>query len=280
MSWRIAGGMLATLWVAGITVYLGTTSRPTASEPLQPRLPPQQIVAEHAPEPDDAALVPIPDLTKIDRQLIEPPNLIKPRYCLLVFGLQAETRVWLMLDGDMLYVDCNANGDLTDASKAFHRSELRDFPSTDEDGKPVVYREWSYQVGDIVPADHSSKHTNFAVKGIRSGNEPAKYIVSVRVDGRFEQLSGWMALFATSRQQASVIHFGGPLVARSLRSSSLQLRTDDELHFCVGTPGLGKGSFAYLSYEAVPATIRPVVGINWPTAFATFQDCYSLAERC
>src|SRR5262249_46072878 len=50
-----------------------------------------------------------------------------PRYCLLVFGPKAETRVWLVLDlvsepweadgaKNALYVDRNGNGDLTDPS--------------------------------------------------------------------------------------------------------------------------------------------------------------------
>src|SRR5690242_7531736 len=37
-----------------------------------------------------------------------------PRYCLLVFGPEAATRVWLVVDGKYLYADRNGNGDLTD----------------------------------------------------------------------------------------------------------------------------------------------------------------------
>src|SRR5262249_38818786 len=43
----------------------------------------------------------------------------QPRYCLLVFGPKAEHRVWLVLDGDSLYVDRNGNGDLTEEGKRF-----------------------------------------------------------------------------------------------------------------------------------------------------------------
>src|SRR5690606_1169970 len=44
----------------------------------------------------------------------EPDYRTVPKYCLLVFGPQAETSVWLVEDGNRLFVDQNANGGLTD----------------------------------------------------------------------------------------------------------------------------------------------------------------------
>ena len=37
-----------------------------------------------------------------------------PKYCLLVFGPETKTSVWLIVDGDVMYVDRNGNGDLTE----------------------------------------------------------------------------------------------------------------------------------------------------------------------
>src|SRR5262245_14914174 len=73
------------------------------------------------------------DLTRIDRSLRKEPAYQSktPQYCLLVFGPQAKVRVWLVLDGDALYLDRNGNGDLTDpgerlpARDALHRPEIR-----------------------------------------------------------------------------------------------------------------------------------------------------------
>jgi hypothetical protein len=43
------------------------------------------------------------DLTKIDDTITkEPAYQGTPMYCLLVFGLEAQTRVWLVLDGRVL----------------------------------------------------------------------------------------------------------------------------------------------------------------------------------
>src|SRR5205823_3606456 len=61
---------------------------------------------------------PAAELTRVDRRIVkEPAYQAKPRYCLLVFGPEAKTRVWLVLDGPTLYVDRNGNGDLTDAGE-------------------------------------------------------------------------------------------------------------------------------------------------------------------
>ena len=61
-----------------------------------------------------------PDLAKIDRTIRKEPayQTKSPRYCLLVFGPEAKTRVWLVLDGDLLYVDRDGDGDLTGAGRA------------------------------------------------------------------------------------------------------------------------------------------------------------------
>jgi hypothetical protein len=56
------------------------------------------------------------DLNKIDRTIKKERGYTgKPKYALLVFGPEGKTRVWLVLDGDTLYVDRNAAGDLTEA---------------------------------------------------------------------------------------------------------------------------------------------------------------------
>ena len=56
------------------------------------------------------------DLTKIDRTIAKEPTYQSktPKYGLLVFGPEAKSRVWVVLDGDFLYVDRNCNGDLTE----------------------------------------------------------------------------------------------------------------------------------------------------------------------
>jgi hypothetical protein len=55
------------------------------------------------------------DLAKIARTIAtEPVYKARPQYCLLVFGAEADFRVWLVQDGETLYVDRNGDGDLTE----------------------------------------------------------------------------------------------------------------------------------------------------------------------
>src|SRR6516162_5852375 len=63
-----------------------------------------------------AAALHAADLAKVQRTIGREPKYESdsPRYCLMVFGPEAKERVWLVLDGKSLYVDRNANGDLTD----------------------------------------------------------------------------------------------------------------------------------------------------------------------
>src|SRR5438046_1991794 len=55
------------------------------------------------------------DFATIDRRIDkEPAYQAKPLYGLALLGPEGKDRVWLVLDGEKLYVDRNANGDLTD----------------------------------------------------------------------------------------------------------------------------------------------------------------------
>src|SRR4029077_8172793 len=85
-----------------------------------------------------APLAQATDLTKLERKIAKEPayETKTPKYCLLVFGLDAKTRVWLVQDGDTLYVDRNGNGDLTGDGKRVKVNQ-----STDS------YR--SFEAGDI-----------------------------------------------------------------------------------------------------------------------------------
>ena len=66
------------------------------------------------------------DLATIDRSLRKEPayESKQPQYCLLVFGTEAKTRVWVVLDGDVLYLDRNGNGDLTDPGERIAAREV------------------------------------------------------------------------------------------------------------------------------------------------------------
>ncbi len=56
----------------------------------------------------------------------EPKYDTEPRYALLAFGDKREQRVWMVLDGTTLYVDSNANGDLTEPNERLEPNNPKD----------------------------------------------------------------------------------------------------------------------------------------------------------
>jgi hypothetical protein len=60
----------------------------------------------------------------------------------------------------------------------------------------------------------------------------------------------------------------------------LNLSQDDqELNLCLGTPGLGKHSFAFVGYQAVPSSCHPVVEVAWPRE-GELKERFRLTRRC
>ena len=187
--------------------------------------------------------VPAPagDLTKIDRTIHkEPTYQVQPKYCLLVFGPKAMTRVWLVQDGNILYIDRNGNGDTTEirewiAWKGANHLAAGDIPGPD--GKPgytLSLRKYG-----------SSMRLFFHQDGKQ------RYIVG---DPDADAL-----VFADRPSEAPVAHIGGPLSIElshyGLGAGSLALRVR------VGTAGLGKGAFA----ARVLPDIAPVAEIEFPS---------------
>ncbi len=260
--------------VAGWLTYTGSSSN-ASPRPPRPADKPVLVLEPMDSESDLSPLVSLPDLSKVDRRLIEPAGLVKSRYCLLVFGPQAKSRVWLVVDGETIYVDRNGNGDLREAGEALP-------PSERSDEKQVGgYQQWTYSLGDLTPDGQSEKHAGLKLVRYREDDGPINSVLSVWVGGTTLQYAGWGPLFTDSRETAPIIHFGGPVLPKPLRGSALRLHEEhQEIHFCLGTPGLGDHSFAYVGYETVPAYINPVVEVTWPSEGTGLKERFALTRRC
>jgi hypothetical protein len=209
----------------------------------------------------------VPDLSKVDRTIVkEPSKLSQPRSCLMVFGRRAEVRIWMIKDGERLYVDRNANGDLTEPDESFAPTERRQF-TTMQDGKPAPYRELKYDIGDLTPDHGSHKHTRLEMTQYQTGDASPDVVLSVFVDGSIKEYAGWSPLFYETRERAGIVHFGGPMSVQPIRYRSIsRSAASPELHVRFGTPGLERTTFASLAYEAVPESIHPSAEIEWPRA--------------
>jgi len=177
-------------------------------------------------------------------------------------------------------VDRNATGDITDSTKlkspTSHSESL-----VAEGNKNVPYKTLEYELGDIMPKGSTIKHTRLKVIRYQIGVAPPAYVVSVWVNGTLQQYAGWGSLFSEKRDNASVVHFGAPVEPFLLRIKNLSKAAGEvELSFCLGTPGIGKGSLAYVGYESVPVEIRTELLVSWPSANGLFTETLILPGRC
>jgi hypothetical protein len=144
------------------------------------------------------------DLSKIDRAIRKEPTYQSksPKYCLLVFGPEAAARVWLVLDGDVLYVDRNGNGDLTEDGE---RIGLAKIPSRMES-----YAQLFFDVRNLKPVGEKVDRNYPRMAVVR--DKERGYSVGVELGGGRLQCSFDDRLQWSDRpKDAPILHFDGPL---------------------------------------------------------------------
>jgi hypothetical protein len=214
-----------------------------------------------------------PALARTERHITrEPPYTSAPKYGVLVLGPELKTRVWLVVDGDTLYVDRNGNGDLTNPGERVGGSRIY--------GEPVVVFtdeglvRWSGRAGTL--------------SLMRSLKPDDTYDqVTLSIDGKTYQSAAYhedgALQFAAQPQEAPVIHFDGPLAVTLLMP---EWQRDDptlDVRCWIGTWGVGRGAFAALEHERVPANVHPVAEIEYPNrtrGAPPIRAKYVLKQRC
>jgi hypothetical protein len=183
------------------------------------------------------------DLSKIDRTIAkEPAYRSKPKYCLLVFGLEAKTRVWLVLDGDTLYVDRNGNGDLTEDGE---RMEARKADWGDPGARRIFQH--FFEVSDIAGSDGKTKFGTLRILfwgPARHAVHENKCLIDIG-----EQRAAYVRF--AGRNDAPILHFAGSLTFRLVQPQHFVLGQEPRplnakgsanwLQVQAGTPGLGTG---------------------------------------
>jgi hypothetical protein len=196
------------------------------------------------------------DLSKIDRTLAkEPAYQSKPKYCLLVFGPEAKHRVWIVLDGDTLYVDRNGNGDLTEAGERL------------KEQRPVPRQEFP-AVSLSLPGEKDRQiHLQVTVHHVRFEGEEEEGPhpdVTVRIDGK--EWRTYCEQFTNRPQEAPILHFDGALtfVLSNPQRTFVPGKTTN-LVIYTGLPGLGKFTFSTRSArELVGAGAELTAEIEFP----------------
>ena len=258
-----------------------------------------------------AGAAPAADLSKIDRSISkEPAYAGKPRYCLLAFGHEARHRVWLVQDGATLYVDRDGNGDLTQPGEKV-AARKADGRQTDE--------AFGFDVGELRVGGKTHKGLVVALMPMKTladnanlmamphlaktvRKSPGEMTGSIDLDVESDSLKGGgvggrlsymislfdtqgLLQFGTRPADAPVLHFDGPLQVTFYGGKPTWTGggTDDTV-LCIGTPGVGPGTFAMLKYEGtipegkhpkLAATYRPKDQSRPPV-----KELYELKERC
>jgi hypothetical protein len=188
------------------------------------------------------------DLSKIPRTIArEPAYTGKPQYCLLVFGKDAATRIWLVRDGNTLYVDRKANGDLT-------------APENRVGGAS----EYSASTGPLREKD-GTEHANLSIWNLSGSEDFRMRLGSDRTRMQFVGF-GHMGRpsWGSKPENAPIIHFNGPRTLARYGPLTTLPRLQNEypsrlykLRLMLGTPGLGTGTFASYS-DSCSQNLGPV----------------------
>jgi hypothetical protein len=174
-----------------------------------------------------------------------------------------------------LFVDKNANGDLTDDGPPIKPSNVRSLGTNRWD--------FNYLVDAITPAN-GLRHTHFNLRRWKYGEEDESYGLSLSVGNQLPLYAGWFGTFwSTKRETAPIIHFGGPFTPKLLRSKEFAIGPGARrLSLGFMNPGSGPGAESRLSIEALPAYLVPTLNIEWPTARGSqpLRTSHKLTERC
>ena len=224
-------------------------------------------------------------LSKIDRRLTQEPSYAAQvrLYGLVVFGPEAKTRVWMVLDKsepgvdvyDVLYADLNGDGDLTQASERFVADSANTLTS-------------QFRLPDFTDTDTGITHTDFSLRAKR-GSQPI-FMISVMWRGELKFGGGYAPdpeygymRFASAPEQAPIVWINGdgPFRFQRWYSGELRIGSADDFKVFLGQQGVGEHSFASFQCHALPPD-EPVLAtlIYQDTDGAEHHLDYKLKERC
>jgi hypothetical protein len=194
------------------------------------------------------------DSTTIDRRIAREPvyQSKSPKYCLLVFGAEAKTRVWLVLDGDTLYVDRNANGDLTEENERIKRNGRE------------------FEAGEITEIAGKAKYAHLRLKQLELPEKELKGLCMISLEVRDKLRQYGLVRFADRPEVAPVLHFDGLLTMGLTDPDKQVLGRDDtgsQINAWIGTPSPAtqRGAMVYLDHsKGVPSDIHPIATIEFP----------------
>jgi len=215
---------------------------------------------EEAPRPIDFA--------KVDRRIGRLPALTSkaPRYGLFLFGTQGEKRVWAVVDGDVLYLDRNADGDLTGATER------------------IAGEGRSFKIGDFVDPATGAVHKAFT---ITLTDDSVRYTILWRGNavtfGSYGPEPGSYATLAASPETAPVFVLGTdrPFEFEHWMSGTLARDAVTDFKVYVGHRGSTRGAFTTVKDTFLPPEEYLQAELHYTDAGGKKQrTMVKLKERC
>ena len=245
----------------------------------------------------------------VDRRIgKQPVYKTASKYGLLAFGPEDKDRVWLVRDGDTLYVDRNGNGDLTEPGERF--------VAANRSGHDPAEEGYMFEVGDLTVGGRTHKGLivafmplkNFPamaelreVKAALAKDPKATAVIlmldaqvpgvkGAGIDGRVTFTAGpldpgGLLRFAASPSDAPVIRVGGPMqIGFYLEKPTLRVGRSTDVNLVVGFPGIGPGTFAAMAYEnTIPESAKPIMDISYQPGKpgeTPFRELFEIKNRC
>jgi len=211
----------------------------------------------------------LPDLAKLSRTIRKEPAYVSksPLYGLAAFGAKGDQPMWMVLDKskaegkkyDVLYLDLNGDGNLTDSGERFtpdkdERFRLKDFTDragikhgdltlrTAEDGEAMLGLHWrgQFRFGGGYPQDPETGYMHFAP---RPADAPVLWVYG---DGPF-RFQRWYG-------------------------AKLTIGESDDFKVFLGQPGLGKNTFCATQEHILPKD-------EWVKATLLYRDAMGKEQR-
>lgn len=236
------------------------------------------------------------DLTLIQRSLSKEPTYESksPQYCLLVFGPEAHTRVWLVLDGDALYLDRNGNGDLTDPGERLVAREVYRRPEDRPDVEVMRLFQLDGWQADAAPILTCGPQVlwfyvhQFIPREDYPDPELVRYWLASPFDVALTTKSGHgqraHLRFAASAQAAPILPFDGPRqFALSPKLGPHLFRRGESSELAVELHAPGWNATVRTEIYELPEAVHPVAEIEFPPGQPNGEPLrvrVELKERC
>jgi len=214
------------------------------------------------------------DFKKVDRTIKKLPELRsqKPLYGLFLFGIDGETRVWAVLDAtgpdayDILYLDRNADGDLTGKDERF----------TGEGGV--------FKIGKFREPGTDVVHTDFTITWRKeSVFYEMRWAGGPVTMGCYGPSRDTYASFGASPKEAPILVPGTerPFQFEHWMSGTLKRGEENDFKVFMGNRGDRKGAFSCVDDKFLPAGEKVLAQLVCKDAAGKEQRLtWELKERC